>query len=328
MTDASPTASGASAAELHAELVAVVLRADRTGVQVLAPGSPARLPSGPLRDDHESLQEGVRDFAVEQTGHRLGFVEQLYTFADLGRVGRVGRDDHDDHDDRDDRLISISYLGLTRHVGKADNWRAVYDLLPWEDRRRSDSRTTIDALVDALRPWEAAGTDDADERRTRMAHLFGIGTATWRPELALQRYELLWEAGLVGEARRRRADDDAPDYDPSAPTGEAMTWDHRRILATALSRLRAKLQYSPVVAELMPREFTLGQLQEVVESIVGQSVHKQNFRRAVQKDELVEPLDRMSHGTGGRPAQLHRFRDEALDERQQVGTKVPIHRSR
>ena len=316
MTDASPTASGASAAELHAELVAVVLRADRTGVQVLAPGSPARLPSGPLRDDHESLQEGVRDFAVEQTGHRLGFVEQLYTFADLGRV------------DRDDRLISISYLGLTRHVGKADNWRAVYDLLPWEDRRRSDSRTTIDALVDALRPWEAAGTDDADERRTRMAHLFGVGSATWRPELALQRYELLWEAGLVGEARRRRADDDAPDYDPSAPTGEAMTWDHRRILATALSRLRAKLQYSPVVAELMPREFTLGQLQEVVESIVGQSVHKQNFRRAVQKDELVEPLDRMSHGTGGRPAQLHRFRDEALDERQQVGTKVPIHRSR
>lgn len=316
MTDASPTASGASAAELHAELVAVVLRADRTGVQVLAPGSPARLPSGPLRDDHESLQEGVRDFAVEQTGHRLGFVEQLYTFADLGRV------------DRDDRLISISYLGLTRHVGKADNWRAVYDLLPWEDRRRSDSRTTIDALVDALRPWEAAGTDDADERRTRMAHLFGVGSATWRPELALQRYELLWEAGLVGEARRRRADDDAPDYDPSAPTGEAMTWDHRRILATALSRLRAKLQYSPVVAELMPREFTLGQLQEVVESIVGQSVHKQNFRRAVQKDALVEPLDRMSHGTGGRPAQLHRFRDEALDERQQVGTKVPIHRSR
>lgn len=323
MTDAAPdagaTASGASAAELHAELVAVVLRADRTGVQVLAPGSPARLPSGPLRDDHESLQEGVRAFAVEQTGHRLGFVEQLYTFADLGRV------------DRDDRLISISYLGLTRHVGKADNWRSVYDLLPWEDRRRSDSGTVIDALVDALRPWEAMGVGDVDERRTRVAHLFGVGAATWRPELALQRYELLWEAGLVGEARRRRADDHAPPDDAvtaPASTGETMTWDHRRILATALSRLRAKLQYSPVVAELMPEEFTLGQLQEVVESIVGQAVHKQNFRRAVQKDELVEPLDRMSRGTGGRPAQLHRFRSEALDERQQVGTKVPIHRSR
>jgi hypothetical protein len=101
-----------------------------------------------------------------------------------------------------------------------------------------------------------------------------------------------------------------------------MEHDHRRILATAISRLRAKLKYRPVVFELLAEEFTLTELQATVESIFGRAVHKQNFRRLVEKAELVEPTGASTHDTGGRPAALFRFRREVLEERLAPGLRV------
>ena len=89
-----------------------------------------------------------------------------------------------------------------------------------------------------------------------------------------------------------------------------MRFDHRRILATAIARLRAKLKYRPVVFELMPAEFTLTELQRTVEAISGRHLHKQNFRRLVETAALVEPTGETSTATGGRPAALFRFRRE------------------
>ena len=80
-----------------------------------------------------------------------------------------------------------------------------------------------------------------------------------------------------------------------------MRFDHRRILATAIARLRAKLKYRPVVFELMPPEFTLTELQRTVEAISGRHLHKQNFRRLVEAGALVEPTGEMATHTGGRP---------------------------
>ena len=109
----------------------------------------------------------------------------------------------------------------------------------------------------------------------------------------LDRYELLYEAGLVEEARRdgRAA---ALAREPIPALGEPMRFDHRRILATAIARLRAKLKYRPVVFELMPAEFTLTELQRTVEAISGRHLHKQNFRRLVEAGALVEPTGEMS----------------------------------
>jgi hypothetical protein len=100
-----------------------------------------------------------------------------------------------------------------------------------------------------------------------------------------------------------------------------MIHDHRRILATAMSRLRAKLKYRPVIFELMDREFTLTDLQNTVEAIAGRHLHKQNFRRLVEATRLVEQTGGTDTSTGGRPAALFRFRREVLQERPGAGLR-------
>ncbi len=100
-----------------------------------------------------------------------------------------------------------------------------------------------------------------------------------------------------------------------------MRFDHRRILATAIARLRAKLKYRPVVFELMDEAFTLTELQRTVEAIAGRHLHKQNFRRLVESSALVESTGKMSTETGGRPAALFRFRRDVLSERPAPGLR-------
>lgn len=293
---------------MRVELVAVVVTVSDGRARVLASGEPPALPAGPLREGQTSLQAGLREFVLEQTGHRLGHVEQLYTFADAGRVVPAGGGE---------RAVSISYLGLTREESGA-GWVEVDDLLPWEDRRGTES--AAEPLVRALGRWANAGRRQSSSRRARVDFLWGVD-GPWRPELALQRYELLWEAGLVAESPDRSA--------RAADAGTPMLHDHRRIVATALSRVRATSQYRPVVFELLPEVFTLTQLQDTVEALAGSRVHTQNFRRLVEKQhELVEPTGDLSHGTGGRPARLYRFRRAVHSERELVGTKLPLPRSR
>jgi len=103
-----------------------------------------------------------------------------------------------------------------------------------------------------------------------------------------------------------------------------MISDHRRILATALGRLRGKLKYRPVAYEFMGDAFTLSALQRAVETIAGVALHKQNFRRAVERSGMVEGLGRIDPGTGGRPAELFRFRRELLAARAAGGLSLPL----
>src|SRR5207247_65247 len=118
-------------------------------------------------------------------------------------------------------------------------------------------------------------------RSERVRLAFGEEGARWDEERVLDRYELLYEVGLVAEAER-----DGrfipPQGKATPPVGVAMRFDHRRVLATGISRLRAKLKYRPVVFELMPAEFTLTELQRTVEAISGRHLHQQNFRRLVE----------------------------------------------
>ena len=105
-----------------------------------------------------------------------------------------------------------------------------------------------------------------------------------------------------------------------------MLLDDRRILATALGRLRGKIAYRPVVFDLLPGQFTLFRLQRVVEALAGVRLHKQNFRRMLAAHELVEPLGLVESAGRGRPAELYRFRRGVLRARLE-GLALPTRRA-
>lgn len=296
-----------SGVPVTAEVLAVVVALVDGQPCVLTLGNPPRLPSGPLLPSHRSLQQATRAWVEEQTGRKLGYLEQLYTFADVDRT----------HDGRE---ISVSYLGLTTEGEPGiGGWTCWYDLFAWEDRR-DGSAVVADQLAGPLLEWSEQEPELRDERRRRVAITFGLNGRPWRPDLVLQRYELLYEARLVPESPQPAASMHAP--------GLRMLGDHRRVLATGLARLRAKIGYRPVVFELLPPEFTLRQLQDCVEALAGQQVHTQNFRRVIEQQELVEETGSTLAQTGGRPARLYRFRRLVLAERSVAGTKLPTPRAR
>jgi hypothetical protein len=304
----------AVAIELNAVLVALI--GDEPQVLTLEDG--ALLPSGPFEGDHPTLQTGLRAWVERQTHHPLGYVEQLYTFADRSRAAAtLGR-----------RIVSISYLGLTRERATADGhepgWQSWYRYFPWEDWRGGTPASLARQVMPRLRRWIDAAADPAARRSRRQRIEINFAEASWNEDLVLQRYELLYEAGLVPEAGGRRPVADSLD---SAVIGAPMHYDHRRILATGIARLRAKIKYRPVVFELMPPDLTLGQLQLAVEALAGRPLHKQNFRRLIDQQGLVEETGAVSAETGGRPAKLYRFRREILLERAVAGSKLPLSRS-
>lgn len=161
-------------------------------------------------------------------------------------------------------------------------------------------------------------------RRTRARVAFGLEGSTWDEEKVLDRYELLYEASLVDEARR---DGRAAQVEAPVTLGACMMFDHRRILATAIARLRGKMKYRPVVFELMPPMFTLLELQRTVEAISGIRLHKQNFRRLVEEQGLVERTGQFRRIRRGRPAELFSYRPEVLRERPAPGVRLRFRRT-
>jgi 8-oxo-dGTP diphosphatase len=92
-----------------------------------------------------------------------------------------------------------------------------------------------------------------------------------------------------------------------------LAFDHTEILDYALTRLRYKLEYSAVGFQLLPEKFTLRELQDAYEIILGTKLDKGNFRSKLRKTQVVEKVDGY-RDTGGRPARLYRFRDDAVAE--------------
>lgn len=92
-----------------------------------------------------------------------------------------------------------------------------------------------------------------------------------------------------------------------------LAFDHAEILNYALTRLRYKLEYTAVGFQLLPENFTLRELQEAYEIILGAKLDKGNFRSKLRKTQVVEKVDGY-RDTGGRPARLYRFREDAVAE--------------
>ena len=270
------------------------------------------LPSGPLEVEHRTLEVGLRTWVERQTSQKLGYVEQLYTFGDRDRV----------EDARTGRALTVAYLALVREArpggaGEAA-WQSWYRYFPWEDWRTGQP-ATLPALEARLSSWASQAASEM-ERRLRAERLGLAFARSWNEELVLERYELLYEAGLIQESWRDLGRPTQPG--DGLVFGVPMAADHRRVLATAIGRLRGKIKYRPVVFELMPPSFTLLQLQRTVEALSGVRLHKQNFRRLVEQQGLVEETGGISAETGGRPARLVRFRREVLLERPAPGLRL------
>jgi hypothetical protein len=323
--------AGGTQVELGLNAAIVSVRAQQPQILVVSPdtagaGEFDTLPFGPFSPRaHRTLEIGLRAWVKQQTGLELGYVEQLYTFADRGRHAEPG--------DTASHITSVGYLALTRGSDEellGSHWSPWYAYFPWEDWRCGKPEILAAEIEPRLKEW-AERTPASDEpmrplrRAERLRVCFGTG-AGFDEERVLERYELLYEAGLVTEAARdgrsaARRWSDLPEL------GRPMAFDHRRILATAMGRLRGKLKYRPVVFELLPPEFTLLELQKTVEAISGTLLHKQNFRRLVEQGRLVEPTGNVSTRTGGRPAKLYRFRREVVLERPAPGLRVKAGRA-
>ncbi len=310
--------------ELGLNAAIVTVREGQPYILVTRPGTAGSeawdaLPFGPFAPRaHRTLEIGLREWVKRQTGLDLGYVEQLYTFGDRGRHAEPGGQ----------HMLSVGYLALTRGAGEellGSHWSPWYAYFPWEDWRKGKPPILSSEIEPRLKEWAARPPlPDEPARALRRPERLRIGfgiSGTWDEEKVLERYELLYEAGLVAEAARdgRPA---AEQWTRQPELGRPMEFDHRRILATAISRLRGKLKYRPVVFELLPPEFTLYDLQKTVEAISGTLLHKQNFRRLVEKGGLVETTGNVSTETGGRPARLYRFRREVVLERPAPGLRV------
>ncbi|MDO1558383.1 NAD regulator [Brevundimonas sp. 2R-24] len=298
--------------------VVVTLRGDEACVLLARrpDGEPA-LPSGPFDPQgHRTFELALRDFVADQAGFALGFVEQLYTFGDQGRDApraELGRGAA--------RVVSVGYLGLTGPLTAAEDprngeWSPLVRFFPWEDWREGRPPIIDQLIMPALADWAKGHA----ARGARIAGLFAGDGARWNEDRVLERYELLYEAGLVAEAARDRG---AELFGGAARLGQPLASDHRRILATGLGRLRSKLKYRAVIFDLMAAEFTLGELQKATEAVAGLRLHKQNFRRTVERTGLVMRTGRLHAETGGRPAELFRFNRSHLGAGLQEGLSLP-----
>ena len=193
--------------------------------------------------EHHTLEAGLRQLMVEQTGMRLDEYQQVYA--------AVGKN----------RDISIGYLALTT-TDSANNsllaktgarWKNWYAFLPWEDWRTGRPAMLDEAIIPALQHWASA--EDANENGTnlapvsgRIAQAFGVADNAWETDQVGKRYDLMLEAGLLAEklnAGHRRYS--------GIPLGNAMARGQRQMLATAIGMIRRNFKYKPVAQQLMVR---------------------------------------------------------------------------
>jgi hypothetical protein len=320
-----PVAVGVNAAILAVEGDEPVIATLPAGHAGRTGNGDSALPCGLFSpSQHGSLEAALRACVQQQTGVELASVRQICAVAGHGHAHGMLLDLP---------VVAVSYLALVDRSRISDcdgmSWRSWYAFFPWEDWRRGKPACLREEIEPRLMAWarltpvhcEAEAPGDASDRSRRVRIAFGCDGATWDEEKTLERYQLLDEAGFFGETAPG-AVDGAATLRPLPRLQHPMLGDHAGVLARAIGDLRRSVKCQPVVFELMPEQFTLFELQKTVQAILGPNLHKQNFRRLVETGGLVEPTGEFRLRTGGRPAQLYRFRRDVLLERPAPGVRI------
>ncbi len=104
----------------------------------------------------------------------------------------------------------------------------------------------------------------------------------------------------------------------------ALAFDHDRILAVALERLKSKVRYQPLGFELLPPKFTLSQLQHLYEAVLETPLDKRNFRKKLLGMGLLVELDEVQKDVAHRAARLYRFDRRAYERMQKSGFNFEV----
>lgn len=118
-------------------------------------------------------------------------------------------------------------------------------------------------------------------------------------------------------------DADRAEWFPMSALPDNFAFDHADILKVAVERLKSKVRYQPLGFELLPEQFTLSQLQNLYESILGLSLNKRNFRTKFLKMNLLKSVERQKE-VSHRPAQLYTFDEERYRELSAKGFNFEI----
>ncbi|KAA1262127.1 Bifunctional NMN adenylyltransferase/Nudix hydrolase [Rubripirellula obstinata] len=103
-----------------------------------------------------------------------------------------------------------------------------------------------------------------------------------------------------------------------------LAFDHSEILKVALDRLRAKVRYQPIGFELLPKKFTLRQLQHLYELILDRELDKRNFRKKVLATEIVKETNQFEKDVAHRAARLYRFDQRKYDRMTKQGFNFEV----
>ncbi|MDE4455155.1 NUDIX hydrolase [Psychrobacter sp. DAB_AL62B] len=344
------------------EVVAVLVAITEHTARVLTVDQGKLLPNGPLMPLHRSLQAGVRQWVEEQTQQPLGYLEQLYTFVDTNRrnvdshalvyVSYLGLVQEAQTQLQSQALWRdwYDYFPWENHL---DGMPAiimdyiVLALLRWaDDAKEPDVQQRRRQRIGLCWGVSEIMLDNCFQNKSALSNTETSNqpinneeyeNREWIAEHVLLRYEMLYEAGLIAEAStyppsylsNTQSDSAQTNNSFKLPsnwsqlTGSPMYYDHRRVIATAISRLRAKIEYRPLIFGLMPDVFTLSQLQQSVEALSGMRLHKQNFRRLLDSQNLVMETGQSSSAQRGRPAKLYRFRHDIELQSLLMDSKLP-----
>ena len=138
--------------------------------------------------------------------------------------------------------------------------------------------------------------------------------------LTVAYYALVNQQQLELKARQRVTE---ADWFPVRRLPE-LAFDHRQIIEYALERLRNKINYTTIAFQLLPADFTLTQLQEAYEVILGARLDKRNFRRKMLQLGILRPTRQFRLHGRQRPARLYTFTAPKVIKLQEKGIIVPF----
>lgn len=220
------------------------------------------LPGGFVRPNETTEQGAVRELR-EETGVEDVYLEQLYTFSDIGRDPRTW-------------VISCSYMALI-------------------NSDKLELKAGDDA-VDAA--WFKISYRPLREKKELIEDGY-IKTQEYELNLSSEGDEL-----SVVVARTMTAKTTSTGTNYEIVTNDGLAFDHAKIIACAIERLRGKVNYTDIALHLMPKFFTLTELQQVYEVVMDKELLKAAFRRKVA--DLVTETDLYTENAGHRPSRLYR----------------------